>query len=62
LPRSYDIWLYPPQVTLTINDDFKDKQSPEKIWLSYKDMLKTVKEGSLILLDDGAIEVRFLIE
>ena len=46
------------QIVLTIDDSLKEKQSSDKIWISYKKLLDTVKEGSLILLDDGAIEVK----
>ena len=45
------------QIALTANEIWRFKQSEHKIWVSYKDLLNTVKEGSSILFDDGAIEV-----
>ena len=46
------------KVVLSTNDALKDKQTADKVWISYKKLMDTVKVGSLILLDDGAIEVK----
>ena len=46
------------QIVLSIDDSLKETQTSDRIWISYKKLLDTVKEGSLILLDDGAIEVK----
>jgi pyruvate kinase len=43
---------------IAINDDLRNAQTPDKIWISYKKLFDTVTEGAVILLDDGAIEVR----
>lgn len=44
---------------IAINDDLRNAQTPDKIWISYKKLFDTVTEGAVILLDDGAIEVRW---
>ena len=45
------------QVVIAINEDLRNAQTPDKIWISYKKLFDTVTEGAVILLDDGAIEV-----
>ena len=47
-------------VTLSTLEEVQNSQSQEKLWISYSDLSTTVKEGSGILLDDGAIELRVL--
>ena len=47
-------------VTVTVNDDFKDKQSPDMIYVTYKDLTSSMKVGGCILLDDGAVELKVL--
>lgn len=47
-------------ITLTVNDDFKDKQTNEILYVTYKDIVKTIKVGACILLDDGAVELKVL--
>lgn len=44
-------------VTLTTNDDFRESQTSDMLWLSYKNLNRTVKKGDCILLDDGAVEL-----
>jgi pyruvate kinase len=44
-------------LVVTIDEAFRNEQTTAKIWLSYKKLFDTVKEGACILLDDGAIEV-----
>jgi pyruvate kinase len=46
------------KLTLTTDDSVKENQTPNKIWISYKKLFSTVCEGAIILLDDGAIEIR----
>lgn len=45
------------ELILTIDDAHRFNQSQEMIWISYKKLLKTVKKGCTLLLDDGAIQV-----
>ena len=45
------------QVVIAINEDLRNAQTSDKIWISYKKLFDTVTEGAVILLDDGAIEV-----
>ena len=45
-------------IVLTTNDAIKEKQTIDRVWISYKQLVDTVKVGSVILLDDGAIEVK----
>lgn len=44
-------------LTLSVDADVRNCQTAEKIWISYDKLLSTVKPGTRILLDDGAIEV-----
>ena len=46
------------KITLTIDEHYKTNQSANTIWISYDLLSQTVKEGSSILLDDGAIELQ----
>lgn len=46
------------KVTLTIDSQHRTGQTSDKIWISYDKLLDTVKEGTRILLDDGAIAVK----
>jgi pyruvate kinase len=48
------------QITLTTDESFRTNQTSNKIWISYKSLLKTVQPGNIILLDDGAIQVEIL--
>ena len=45
-------------VTLTTLEEHRNQQTRHRLWISYGDLAKTVKEGSTVLLDDGAIELR----
>lgn len=45
------------KLILSISDEVRTSQSVGKIWISYNKLLDTVKIGTKILLDDGAIEV-----
>lgn len=42
-------------IVLSTDEATRAAQTKEKIWISYKDIGSTVKKGSDILLDDGAI-------
>ena len=42
---------------ISINDELRNEQSTDQIWISYKKLFNTVTKGAVILLDDGAIEV-----
>jgi pyruvate kinase len=44
-------------VTLTTDAAFRNQQSKEKLWVSYEKLTISAAPGSLILLDDGAIEL-----
>ena len=46
------------KVTLTTDDAHRHVQTVDKLWISYKQLIDTVSEGSCILLDDGAVELR----
>lgn len=43
---------------ISIDEIFRNEQTAAKIWLSYKKLFDTVEKGAVILLDDGAIELR----
>ena len=45
-------------VVLTTDASFRKSQTAEKVWVSYDQLVDTVKEDTAILLDDGAIELR----
>ena len=45
------------KIILTTNDSFRNSQTGEKIWISYKLLTDTISVGSTILLDDGAVEL-----
>lgn len=47
-------------VTLTVNEDFRHKQSKDVLFVTYKDLIKTIKVGGCVLLDDGAVELKVL--
>lgn len=47
-------------VTLTTDESFRNKQSHDKIWISYLKLPSTVSPGETVLLDDGAIELKVL--
>ena len=42
---------------ISFNDELRNEQSTDRIWISYKKLFNTVTNGAVILLDDGAIEV-----
>jgi len=46
------------KVVLTTDGNFRTNQSTHVIWISYDKLSETVREGSSILLDDGAIELQ----
>jgi len=46
------------KVALTTDDAFRHTQTVEKLWISYKQLADTVSQDSVILLDDGAVELR----
>ena len=41
------------EVTVTVNDSFKNEGNAERIYLDYKDLPTTVAPGGLIYIDDG---------
>lgn len=43
------------KVTVTINDEFKEKCDENIIWVDYKNIVHVVSIGSKIFLDDGLI-------
>ena len=45
---------------LTTNPEYRHKQTPDKIWVSYSRLQSAVRPDSQILLDDGAVELRVL--
>jgi pyruvate kinase len=45
-------------VTLTINDEFKTNQTKDVIWISYKDLVSSMKVGDTILFEDGNVELK----
>jgi pyruvate kinase len=45
-------------VTLSTDAKYRQQQSSERLWISYKQLLDTVRADTIILLDDGAIELR----
>lgn len=47
-------------ITLTVNEEFRDKQTSEMIFVNYKDLVSNMKVGGCILLDDGAVELTVL--
>jgi pyruvate kinase len=46
------------EITFTLDEAHRFNQTKDLIWVSYKKLLKTVKEGSIVLLDDGAVQVQ----
>jgi len=44
-------------VLLTTDDSMRNKQTADKLWISYKSLPKTVQPQNIILLDDGAIQL-----
>jgi pyruvate kinase len=46
------------KVTLTTDVSVRTEQTPELLWISYEKLNDTVKAGTIILLDDGAIELK----
>jgi len=45
------------KVALTTDDTHRHVQTADKLWISYKQLAETVSEKSVILLDDGAVEL-----
>jgi pyruvate kinase len=45
------------KVVLTTDESHRTVQTVDKLWISYKQLIDTVKIGSVILLDDGAVEL-----
>ena len=45
------------KVTLTTDEAHRTVQTEDLLWISYKQLLETVSPGSMILLDDGAVEL-----
>jgi pyruvate kinase len=43
---------------ISIDEVFRNEQTAAKIWLSYQKLFDTVEKGAVILLDDGAIELK----
>lgn len=48
------------EIIITTDESFEDKQTKEKIWISYKSLYTTVEVGTSVLLDDGAVEVEIV--
>lgn len=46
------------KVTMTNDETYRFDQTPDMLWCSYPQLCTTVSQGSTILLDDGAIELR----
>jgi len=46
------------KITITTNDEFKEKCSAELLWLDYKNISKVVTPGKRIFIDDGLISVQ----
>lgn len=45
-------------VTLSTDASLRTSQSHEKLFITYDKIMETVEEGSMVLLDDGAIELK----
>eukprot|EP00466_Bigelowiella_natans_P003318 jgi/Bigna1/43086/e_gw1.72.54.1 len=45
-------------ITLTTNNEYKDKGTPDTLWISYTKLPQSVSIGGSILLDDGLVELR----
>lgn len=45
-------------ITITVNEEYFNKCSSEYIYVDYKNIASVVKEGSVILIDDGLIGCR----
>lgn len=43
------------EIRVTLDDNFKEKGTKEKIYVDYKNMTKVLEEGGVIYLDDGLI-------
>jgi pyruvate kinase len=48
------------EVLLTTDEAFRNSQTASKLWISYQNLQHTVKEGSELLLDDGAIGLKVI--
>jgi hypothetical protein len=48
------------EVRLSVDPALRSAQTKELLWVSYLDLSSTVQEGSSVLLDDGAIELKVL--
>lgn len=46
------------KVVLTTDPNMRNNQSADTVWVSYQSLLETVSCGDMILLDDGAIELK----
>lgn len=44
-------------ISLMMDDSFRTSQTKDKIWISYKKLFTAPKQGTKILLDDGAVEI-----
>ena len=47
-------------VTLTTDESFRHTQTKDKLWISYPQLMETLSIGSVVLLDDGAVELSVL--
>jgi len=47
-------------ITLTVNEEFRDKQKNDLLFINYKDLCDSMAVGGCILLDDGAVELKVL--
>jgi len=45
-------------IDLTTNEEYREKGTPEKLWISYEKLSESLSVGGAILLDDGLIELR----
>ena len=47
-------------ITVTVNEDWRNKQTADMLFLSYKSLPTSVKVGDSILIDDGNIELKVM--
>lgn len=45
------------EVLVTTDETFRNAQTKERLWMSYKSLAETATPGTRILLDDGSIEL-----
>ena len=45
-------------VTLTTNDEYKEKCDKDNIWVDYKNITKVLPVGNRIFIDDGLLSIK----